>query len=59
MRDVRAEYEHVDDAAFAAGRARVLRRLLDLDPLYRTSAGAALWADSARRNLTAELDALT
>lgn len=59
VRDVRAEYEHVDDAAFAAGRARVLRRLLDLDPLYRTSAGAALWADSARRNLTAELDALT
>lgn len=58
VRDVRAEYGHLDDATFAAGRARVLGRLLDLDPLYRTPRGVRLWGDVARRNLADELETL-
>lgn len=56
---VRAEYAHVDDAAFAAGRAAVLRALLDLPALFRTPAGQARWGASARANVSAELRELT
>jgi predicted metal-dependent HD superfamily phosphohydrolase len=56
---VRSEYSHVTDRDFTRGRAEVLRRLLALDPLYRTATGAARWAPAARRNLTAELDLLS
>ncbi len=55
--NVRRDYAHVADADFAAGRTAVVRRLLALDPLYRTSAAREKWLDSAKRNLTAELDA--
>lgn len=58
-RDVRMEHDHVSDEDFAAGRARVLRRLLALDPLYRTPTGAQLWAGQALRNMAAELATLT
>ena len=58
-RDVRLEYDHVDDDAFAAGRAAVLRHLLALDPLYQTPTGAQLWARQAHANMTAELAALS
>jgi predicted metal-dependent HD superfamily phosphohydrolase len=57
VRAVRQDYAHVADADFAAGRTAVVRRLLELDPLYRTPAARAKWLDSAKRNLTAELDA--
>jgi predicted metal-dependent HD superfamily phosphohydrolase len=53
---VREDYAHIPDAAFAAGRAAVVERLLALDPLFRTAAGRELWAAAARRNLTLELD---
>ena len=57
VRDVRRDYAHVADADFAAGRTAVVRRLLALDPLYRTPAAREKWLDSAKRNLAAELDA--
>jgi len=52
---VRAEYDHLDDATFASGRAAVLRRLLDRDPLFSTDEGRQRWESSARANVTAEL----
>lgn len=58
VRQVRAEYAHVPDAAFRAGRAAVLRALLDAGALYRTATAAARWEELARANLAAELDTL-
>ncbi|MEU9036218.1 hypothetical protein AB0D45_15125 [Streptomyces sp. NPDC048352] len=56
---VRAEYGFVPDDAFRTGRAAVLRQLLALPRLFRTPYGAAHWEAPARRNLEAELTALT
>ncbi|MFD9334168.1 hypothetical protein ACFWBF_07075 [Streptomyces sp. NPDC060028] len=56
---VRAEYGFVPDDAFRAGRAAVLRQLLDLPRLFRTPYGAAHWEATARANLAAELAELT
>lgn len=56
---VRREYAHVPEEAFRAGRAAVLRRLLDLPALYRVPALAARWERPARANLRRELVALT
>lgn len=58
-RQVRAEYAHVPDDAFRAGRAAVLGALLEGGTLFRTPQAAALWEDRARANLTAELTTLT
>ncbi|WP_069386995.1 DUF4031 domain-containing protein [Cellulosimicrobium cellulans] len=58
VRQVRAEYAHVPDGAFRAGRAAVLRSLLDAGPLYRTPFATERWEARARANLAAELDAL-
>ena len=55
---VRKEYAHLPDAAFAAGRAAVLEQLLAASPLFRTSTGAARWETPAQANLRAELAAL-
>lgn len=52
---VRQDYAHVDDAAWRAGRASVLERLLALDPLYRTARGRELWGRAAQANLRGEL----
>jgi predicted metal-dependent HD superfamily phosphohydrolase len=52
---VRAEYGHVDDRAFASGRAAVLRGLLARDPMFSTSTGRDRWEAAARANVTAEL----
>ena len=54
--DVRREYPHLDDAAFAAGRRRVVQRLLDLEPLFSTAAARSRWEEQARSNLRAELE---
>ncbi|MFQ1003501.1 metal-dependent phosphohydrolase [Modestobacter sp. SSW1-42] len=54
---VRAEYAHVPDAAFAAGRSAVLEQLLALPALFRTPTGQA-WTAPARANLAAELSLL-
>jgi predicted metal-dependent HD superfamily phosphohydrolase len=55
---VRAEYRHVPDEAFAAGRAAVLRDLLAHQPLYRTTEGRRRWEGAARSNLAAEIRTL-
>jgi predicted metal-dependent HD superfamily phosphohydrolase len=52
---VREDYAHIGDADFAAGRAAVVRQLLDLDPLFHSERARELWADAARRTLRGEL----
>jgi len=52
---VREDYAHIGDADFAAGRAAVVRHLLDLDPLFHSERARELWLDAARRNLRGEL----
>ncbi len=52
---VRQDFAHIGDDDFAAGRAAVVRQLLQLDPLFHTHAGRDLWLEAARRNLQAEL----
>jgi Uncharacterized protein conserved in bacteria len=56
---VRAEYDHVDDVAFSAARAKVLETLLARPVLFRTAAARESWEETARHNLTQELSALT
>ena len=53
--DVRAEYGHLDEATFRAGRASVLRTLLDRPRLFTTEQGHRRWDAPARRNLGDEL----
>jgi predicted metal-dependent HD superfamily phosphohydrolase len=55
---VRAEYPHVADADFRAGRARVIRQLLAAPHLFRTVTARARWEQAARENLAAELQTL-
>ncbi|MEU4208394.1 hypothetical protein AB0F13_00080 [Streptomyces sp. NPDC026206] len=56
---VREEYGFVPDDAFRAGRADVLRHLLEMPRLFRTPLGHDRWELLARRNLTTELELLT
>jgi predicted metal-dependent HD superfamily phosphohydrolase len=51
---VRAEYGHLSDDDFTAGRTAVLEHLLALPTLYRTT-GAQPWTEAARANMGAEL----
>jgi predicted metal-dependent HD superfamily phosphohydrolase len=53
--DVRREYAHVPDDAFAAGRAAVLAALLAAPTLFRTEEGRRRWEDRARANVEAEV----
>jgi predicted metal-dependent HD superfamily phosphohydrolase len=55
---IRDEYAHVPDPAYRAGRAAVLRGLLDLPVLYRTPDLHDRWEAPARANLARELAAL-
>ena len=55
---IRAEYGHLSDEEFTAGRIAVLERLLALPRLYRLPAVADEWTPRARANLTAELSLL-
>ena len=52
---VRAEYAHMDDTGFAAGRAAVLERLLGVPRLFRTPRGHDRWEATARTNMLVEL----
>jgi predicted metal-dependent HD superfamily phosphohydrolase len=54
---VRAEYGHLSDEEFTAGRIAVLEHLLALGTLYRTPLAQA-WTAPARANMTAELQLL-
>jgi predicted metal-dependent HD superfamily phosphohydrolase len=56
---VREEYAFVPGDAFRAGRAAILRQLLDLPRLFRTPHGAAEWEATARYNLRGELEMLS
>ncbi|RKN39079.1 metal-dependent phosphohydrolase [Micromonospora endolithica] len=56
---IRREYAHVPEAAFRAGRADVLRRLLALPALYRLPQPSRTWETAARANLSRELATLT
>ena len=49
--DVRREYEFVDDGAFAAGRAKFVRGMLERERIFATRRGRLLWEQNARRNL--------
>lgn len=55
---VRAEYAHVGDEAWRAGRAVVLRTFVDRPRIFVTTAMALQREGQARKNLLAELDAL-
>ena len=55
---VRAEYGHLSDEVFTAGRIAVLEHLLAMPTLYRTPEAARQWAERATANLTAELGLL-
>jgi predicted metal-dependent HD superfamily phosphohydrolase len=54
---IRAEYGHLSDEEFTAGRIAVLEHLLALPALYRTPA-AQPWTAAARANVNAELTLL-
>ena len=46
---IRREYAHVPDDAFKAGRAQVLKALLELPSIYRLAPLRAAWEERARR----------
>jgi predicted metal-dependent HD superfamily phosphohydrolase len=52
---VRAEYPHLPDPEFRAGRSKLLRQLLERRAIYRTPAARARWEAQARANLSSEL----
>jgi predicted metal-dependent HD superfamily phosphohydrolase len=52
--DVRAEWGHLDDAAFTAGRAAVVARLQARPWLFVTPFAAETWEAAARHNLATE-----
>ena len=56
---VRAEYAHLDDATFRAGRAAVLADLASSPTLFHTATGRRLWEQRARDNLARELASLS
>jgi predicted metal-dependent HD superfamily phosphohydrolase len=56
---VRADFAHVGDADFRAGRAAVLRDLATKPHLFHTTQGRTLWERAARANLEREVDELT
>ncbi|MFF9626306.1 hypothetical protein [Streptomyces griseosporeus] len=56
---VREEYHFVPNDAFRAGRAAILRQLLQLPRLFRTPYGREHWEATARYNLRAELEMLS
>ena len=57
--DIRKEYAWVPDADYRAGRRKVLEAFLNRGRLYRTDVMFAEGEDAARRNLTAEVGALS
>ena len=55
---VRADFAHVGDADFRAGRATVLTDLAAKPYLFHTAQGRRLWEEQARANLAVELEEL-
>ncbi|MFG1795348.1 metal-dependent phosphohydrolase [Nocardia sp. NPDC049149] len=56
---VRAEYRHVPDDLFRAGRAAVLQGLVQQPRLFRTATARTRYETAARANLARELTTLT
>ncbi len=56
--NVRAEYAHVDDDAWTAGRSDVVAAFIGRTRIYSTDTGHARWESSARANLEAEITRL-
>ena len=52
---VRADFAHIADADFRAGRKAVLTDLADKPRLFHTAQAVDLWEDAARANLTREI----
>jgi predicted metal-dependent HD superfamily phosphohydrolase len=52
---IRREYAHVSDEDFAAGRAQVLKALLELPTIYRLAPLREAWESRARANLEREM----
>lgn len=52
---IRAEYAHLDDDTWRAGRQAVLRGFLDRPRIYRTIPGRERWEPRARINISSEL----
>ena len=55
VRSVREEYAHLDEDAFALGRAQVLEHLAEKPTLFHTEPARAAWESAARANLASEL----
>ena len=55
---IRAEYAHVADPEFAAGRSEILSNYLGLATIYRTMPARELWESRARANVAGELERL-
>ena len=53
---IRREYAHVPDEDFKAGRAQVLKALLELPSIYRLAPLREQWEERARANLERELN---
>lgn len=58
VRDVRAEYAHIDDDAWKIGRLDVLNGFLGRERIYATTTGFDRWESTARMNLLDEIDEL-
>jgi predicted metal-dependent HD superfamily phosphohydrolase len=52
---IRREYAHVSDEDFKAGRAQVLKALLELPTIYRLEPLREAWEARARANLAREM----
>lgn len=55
---IRAEYSHVEEAAYSAGRCRVLQSFLSRPAIFQTARWRQAWEAQARANIRQELDAL-
>jgi predicted metal-dependent HD superfamily phosphohydrolase len=56
--DIRREFSHVPEPLWRTGRALVLKRLLEADPLYPDTVFRSRLEEQARRNIEAEIKAL-
>lgn len=55
---IRAEYAHVDESSYRAGRQRVLQSFLARPTIYQTARWRAAWEAQARANIKQELATL-
>jgi predicted metal-dependent HD superfamily phosphohydrolase len=58
VRNVRAEYAHVDDAGWKAGRGAFLKKIAAAPRIFRTGVFEGEYAEQARANITWEMRAL-